>query len=770
MRYIHPASTLARRPFRAKLTISGIVSTGVAVALSVMGFIAVQFAYDRAASDTRYTNLAVVLAHNLSAAVVFDDHRTADEIVRSTRSLSDIDAIAVRSKSGELMAQMSSPGSGGGAPADAANPNAGHRFATLSRFGQQTADIVLDKETVGKITIRYRYRSPGSILANMLPVTAALFVLCMAIGLYMMTVLGRILVSPFYQLKSSMQEVRKSGDLGARVALTGDQDFDGMIESYNGMLADLETRNADLNSTFLQLEVARDLAESANVAKSAFLANMSHELRTPLNAIIGYAEVLRDDLDKAGLCRSVEDVGWICSSSHQLLEMINSLLDLSKIEAGRMELDIHCFDFAKLMREIEALLQPLATQQGNSLTVSVAPEIGSVTSDSTKLRQCLLNLGSNACKFTKDGFVEINVQVEGDDLVIAVSDTGIGMSDQDIARLFQPFVQSDASTTRRFGGTGLGLALVDRFVEMLGGTIAVTSEPDFGSTFVMRIAREHERLSDIAPARTLPDHPTAPAQFTGDDRQSLALVMEDEPSSVELLRRVLDRNGYRTIVARDGLSGIALVRSERPDVILLDIGIPKVNGWQVLDQLSRDPSLRSIPTIVVSVDDRRRLSIEKGASEHLVKPVDVEELDHVLKLYAQRRTGSVLLVEDDAATGRMYVNGLRQKGYEVECASNGAEAAHKLTTRDFDLVVTDLMMPGTDGFSLIRQIADIPPAKRPPVIVVTGRALSSAEKELLHANVSVVCLKAGLTPRALVSTVNELLMPGTCLQRKSALR
>ncbi|NBC37117.1 response regulator [Novosphingobium sp. FSY-8] len=756
--------------FRTKLTEMTLLVTALALVLSGMGLIAVQYSYERARADRSFRQLADVLATNLSAAVVFGDTAAADGLVRSAQNVSDIVWVDVDGPNNKHVASYLAKGmterEQRAAAQAAVAPGQSYSAVSLSEFGYHRVPVMVDGRSVGTLVLGYRYRSVGAITRENLPVAVVLLALCMSIAVAISTRMKRMLFRPLDQLKQTMAGVRRSGDLGARMALSNDPDFDDMITAFNRMLDEIENHNQKLTGAMSELEEARDAAQSASVAKSEFLANMSHELRTPLNAIIGYAEVLREDLARAGITRSLEDVGWICSSSQQLLELINSLLDLSKIEAGRMELDLHAYDLRKMLGEVEALLVPLAAKQGNTLSMRIDPAIDTVFGDSTKLRQCLLNLGSNACKFTKAGFVEVQARPEGHDLVFQVSDTGIGMSEADIARLFQPFTQSDASTTRRFGGTGLGLALVDRFAKMMGGAIEVTSEPGFGSVFTMRIpahmnmtegddmAAQAAALGEGLPVAATPvDSPAAVAPRV----RPLAVVIEDEPSSVELLRRMLERAGYDVELAADGQVGLDLARRVRPDLILLDLTLPTLDGWSVLERLQADAQLAQVPTVIVSVDDRKRISLEKGASDHLVKPVKVDELEAILQLYAARQSGTILLVEDDDATAALYENGLRQAGFAVVRASGGDEAENHLRQRQFAMVITDLKMRDGDGFALIRAMHDMPEDARPPVMVVTGRTLSGWEREILSARTQAVVPKAGLSPRSLVSSVTEVL-------------
>lgn len=749
---------LAGVPFRKKLTLTTMAVTAIALLTSCIGLMGVQYYYDRGTANQQNRQLADVLASNLGAAVVFGDARAADSITHSARSVPNLMLVEARGLHDNVVSRYTSKEDNteaGVAFADkfADTGKVGSQTGFLSDHGAITVPITVNEEKVGQLTVGYRFRSLASILLDTLPVAALLFAACLMIGYFVSKSLRSMVSRPLDALNQSMRDIRRSGDLNLRVAGSNDPDFDDIITSYNGMLGEIESRTDELSEAMTQLSVARDESEAANVAKSAFLANMSHELRTPLNAIIGYAEVLHDDLEKAGLSRSVEDVSWIYSSSRQLLELINSLLDLSKIEAGKMELDIHNFDMRQLMQEVEATLIPIAAKQRNTLTISIDDDVSFIESDATKLRQCLLNLGSNACKFTEEGFVQITVHKQSSDILCEISDTGIGMTKEEISRLFKPFVQSDSSTTRRYGGTGLGLALVERFAAMLGGNVKVTSEPGFGSTFSLR----------FRPGR--PDANSKQATKSQEQEQAvedrgnrpLALIMEDEPSAVQLLRRLLDRNGYNCVVASDGEAGVELAKTSEPDIILLDIGLPKLDGWEVLNALSLDENLRAIPTIVVSVDDRTKLSIELGASDHLVKPVKTDDVEEILQFYAEKKSGSILLVEDDPGTARLYENGLTQCGFNVVHAENGKAAMELLGCGEFALVVTDLMMPESDGFQLIERIGEIPIKSRPPVVVLTGATLAPAQKRQLEKVVDSIQIKSGLTPRNLASRISELL-------------
>jgi signal transduction histidine kinase/DNA-binding response OmpR family regulator len=473
------------------------------------------------------------------------------------------------------------------------------------------------------------------------------------------------------------------------------------------------------------LTAARDQAEAMSRTKSSFLANMSHELRTPLNAIIGYSEILQEDAADKEDKEPIDDLQKIESAGRHLLGLINNILDLSKIEAGKMDIFIEEVHVQALVKEVLSIVKPLADKNENSIEVICPADIGSFRSDQTKIKQCLLNLLSNANKFTSKGTLTLMVAREDDSRAsFRVSDTGIGMTEEQLGQLFEAFSQTYASTTRRFGGTGLGLAITKHFCTMLGGNVTVESTPGTGSTFTIT-------LPDYGVVPATAESP-APGVETADGRATV-LVVDDDPTVRNLLAKTLGKEGYRVISARNGIEALVLAREHRPQAITLDVLMPQMDGWAALKELKADAQLRDIPVIIVTVLNERGMAIPLGAADFLTKPVDRQRLTAILREHCASPSGaSILVVEDDLATREMLCRSVVSMGYVAHAAVNGLSGLDWLGNHPApSLILLDLLMPELDGFEFLQELRKRPAFVGIPVIVVTAKDLTAEDYRIL---------------------------------------
>ncbi|WP_237478466.1 response regulator [Lichenibacterium dinghuense] len=510
----------------------------------------------------------------------------------------------------------------------------------------------------------------------------------------------------------------------------------GAVREWVGVHTDItEQRLAEA-----RLDAAREAAESANRAKSQFIANMSHELRTPLSAVIGYSGMVAEEIEELGHGGLVEDVKKIEANARHLLGLINDVLDLSKIEAGRMTVEAVRFDVAAMVDEVVAAATPLVAKKNNRLVLALPDGLGSMHTDEVKVRQCLLNLIGNAAKFTENGTVTLRaarVSDGGEDwLSFSVDDTGIGMTPEQLTKLFGRFVQADESTTRQFGGTGLGLSITRAFCRKLGGDVTVDSVYGVGSTFTISLPA---RLDEGAARDEGEDAPAAPV------RGDIVLVVDDDSAARDLLTRFLEREGFTVKTARDGREGLALARQYRPKVVLLDVEMPGVNGWGMLQALRSDPVLNDTPVIMISVLHERSVGFAMGANEYLTKPVDWAQLKRVMERFEAGGGGRRVLVVDDEADARGWVGAmLSRDGWITDVAVNGQDALDKVERAMPDLVVLDLMMPVMDGFAFLRALRARRDADRVHVVVLTAKEVTRAERADLERSVDRVLQKGSL--------------------------
>jgi len=517
----------------------------------------------------------------------------------------------------------------------------------------------------------------------------------------------------------------------------------------------VKTRTAELAKSMEEAQKARAEAENANQSKSQFLANMSHELRTPMNAIIGYSEMLMEEAEDLEQEAFIPDLQKIHGAGKHLLSLINDILDLSKIEAGRMELYLENFEIGTLVNDVVATINPLVAKNGNNLTINCAENLGIMHADLTKVRQSLFNLLSNASKFTENGTITLTVSRQNIDerdwIQFQVSDTGIGMTPEQMGRLFQAFTQADASTTRKYGGTGLGLAITKKFCQMMGGDIMVESLSGKGSTFTVQLPVEVEKLTKV-------ETPEQPQGDSPSDKQSTILVIDDDPTIHDLMKRFLTKQGFQVRTANSGLEGLRLAKELQPEAITLDVMMPGMDGWAVLAALKADPETAHIPAIVMTIVDDQNLGYALGAADYILKPINRNQLMSVLQKYgASQSPNSILVVEDDPINREMLRRQLEKDNWQVIAVENGREALEAIATHPPRLIISDLMMPEMDGFELVHELRQSDRWRSIPVIVLTAKELTETDRQKLYGHVEKIFQKGSYQRQALLAEVHDLL-------------
>ena len=578
-------------------------------------------------------------------------------------------------------------------------------------------------------------------------------------------------VDQFVEMKIK-QNRRQAVESSSELSITDGRTFkvidtslpDGGLISFFMDISEVKRREKELGVLVDDLAVARDEANRASQAKSLFVANMSHELRTPLNAVIGLAALLKEDADDDGLEDYKEPLDRIHIAGNHLLELINDVLDVSKIEAGKMDFHIENFDIATLIDDVASTTQHLAKANGNRLLIECSDDIGLMNSDITRARQIVFNLVSNACKFTKNGRVNILAKKEeigSEEFVkIEVRDTGIGMTEEQMSKLFSSFTQADSSTTRKYGGTGLGLSISKQLANMMGGELMVASELGSGSAFTALLPSDSCGLEDEVSLEVPMKTKAAQQELMAFSSEKKVLVIDDDPIVRDLMKNHLENDGFEVLLAEGGKEGIHLARTEKPSVITLDILMPEMDGWSVLRTLKADPETENIPVVMASILDEQKQGLALGANDYVSKPVNRDKLITALRRFVGTGPGkSVLIVEDDPDSRMFLRRLLRSEEYEVFEAINGKDGLDKLEELDGnpDMILLDLMMPVMDGFEFLDKIKKMESKAEIPILVVTAADLNQKDLERLRGGVENIIQKSDMTRDQIVQEVSNLI-------------
>jgi signal transduction histidine kinase/CheY-like chemotaxis protein len=648
---------------KRKLTLITMLTSSLALVLFSASFLIYDLVSFRHLLSQDLMTQAEIIGYNSAGAMEFKDESAATATLSALTAKEDIVTAVLYKPDGKIFAHYFRNNTARPAYLPSRLQEQGYRFE--GGYLEVFHDVTLNGEHLGTLFLQSDLRQwseRAKRYANILIV----FVLVSGLfAFFVSSNLQGLISRPILHLEDTMRMVSANKNYGVRAVRTYGDEIGRLIDGFNTMLSEIQQRDTVLQSTNGELKTrtqeleeeifhrkqtqeellnAKHAAEEANRAKSTFLANMSHELRTPLNAIIGYSEMLEEETRDSGKVENVQDLKKIQSAGKHLLALINDVLDLSKIEAGKMGLHLETFEVAQVIEEMVTTLQPAAAKNANSIGVHVEENVSVMRADITKVRQILFNLLSNACKFTDHGTIALNVgqmKVEGKNWIqFQVSDTGIGISAKQKENLFQEFAQADASIARKYGGTGLGLAITHRFVQLMKGKIRVESEAGQGATFTVQLPANVVVETNESAQSNDTSNAFATLHETKTDLDTI-LVIDDDPSVRDLMSRFLTKLDFHVVAAANGEEGFRLAKQIRPLLITLDVVMPECDGWTVLNRLKNDSDLAEIPVIMVTVVDNEARGLDLGASNYLIKPVQRERLAVLVEKHRIARSSTI---------------------------------------------------------------------------------------------------------------------------------
>ncbi len=765
-----------------KLTWMNMLVSGAALMLACAAF----FAYDlysfRLSIARTLSTGADIVGSNSVSALLFNDARSAENTLSALKASPNVLYAGVYTPDGKPFADYWRDRDEQALPLPALPQ--GHD-QTDWFDGQQVAvlhAIVFQQRLTGFVYLRADLRVIiHERLKSYAFISIVVLLLSLVFALVVSRISQRVISQPVMRLAETARTVSQERNYSIRAAPTGSQDeVSTLIDAFNEMLAQIQERDAALQkgrdelearvlerttqlaATNKELELKNREVERATKLKSQFLANMSHELRTPLNAIIGFSDLLAEQTVGSLTDKQGRFVGHVRNGAHHLLQLINDILDLSKIEAGQIEIHPENFQIKDALPEVLSTVRPLAMAKGINVEQNLEDDV-SIHADRVRFKQILYNLLSNAVKFTpKQGRVTIDCRQEEDFVRISVSDTGVGIRPEDHGIVFEEFRQAENSGEMQ-EGTGLGLAITKRLVEQQGGSISLTSEVGKGSCFSFTLPSGSGVLLKPIGERLKP----ADSVFRTEEQQHdkpLILIVDDELPARELLASYLGSE-YRVAMAESGVEALQKAHDLRPDAITLDVLMAKGNGLETMVALRKSPVTANIPVIILSVVDQREVGFAVGANEYLVKPIGRQVLLDCIRKHVQAERNIrplLLVVDDDRRTLDLMAETLDSEGYDVHCVDSGANALEILSSSVVRGLVIDLLMPGMDGFEVIRHIRQQENLKELPIFVVTAKTLSEQEISLLSEHTQALFQKGSSWRQQLIAEVNRV------IQHKSA--
>ncbi|MBI5688315.1 MAG: response regulator [Verrucomicrobia bacterium] len=777
-------------PIKRKLSLVVMLASSGALLMASLVLVASEMVTFRREMARSLIVLTSGIGYNSTAALLFNDPAAATETLSALRVEEHVIGACLYEKDGAAFAQYVRKGAKITFPADL-GPD-GYRFEKdrLVLF----RPVIQDNKRLGTLYVLSDLEALHDRLKMYAGVVAAVLIAAFFVSFAFSTILQRFIARPILVLAATAKAISEGKDYSVRAELRSHDELGMLTDGFNQMLDSIQERETALSQTnealkqeigerirtqeeltrlneTLEQRVAERTREAveANRAKSEFLANMSHELRTPLNSVIGFANILLKNKNRNLHPDDLTFLDRIVANGKHLLSLINQILDLSKIEARKVELELAPVPLDAVVREVVGQLEGQVRGRDVRLLVELPPVVAPFETDAAKLKQVLINLVGNALKFTEKGRVTVRIIADpttSRPTRIDVADTGVGIPRERLGMIFEAFQQADPSTARKFGGTGLGLTISQALCQLMGYRIEVASEVNKGSTFRIILARPAEAqpgmaIADSGAARPFPKPSTTwhgkPLEEWSGLKTRVVLVIDDEPDARLLLTHFIEECGYRVITAGSGEEGLRMAREVQPDLITLDLLMPRMDGWQVLSAIKTDSQIAHIPVVVISVVAREKKGTVFGAVEVLQKPITREELLPVLRRTLGRKTGRVLVVDDADDDRRILTNYLAEEEVEIETAVNGQDGLNKIERFAPDLIILDLIMPVMDGVGFLSRIRKDSRYRQVPVIVCTVKELEPAEKLRLGQQAHAVLQKTEDMEKELRRVLRELL-------------